>query len=226
MTGRISRLAIAGLVFVASSAALYGQNRPAYRDFVLGSGLSSVAAQVGVMASDATVVHARPALIQELRWRLPYFLAGSNQPQTDPVEQIVFGFYNDRLFRLAIDYDRQRTEGLTDADMIGSLSEAYGPAQKSTPRPPAASRIDVPISRWATDEYSIALLRSTFGDGFRVVVTSTKLAALASAAEAEALRLDLREAPQRAIDQQKKDADAALASGEKARNANKAAFRP
>lgn len=229
---RIGPLALAGLVLVLSTAALDGQDRPHYREFVLGSTLSSVSAQVHAAASDATVVHARPVLMQDLNWRQPYFVAGSSQPQTDAVGRIVFSFYNDQLFRLAIDYDRQRTEGMTDADMIGALSETYGPALKSKPRalPASASRIDVeseaPISRWTTDEYSVALFRSTFGDGYRVVVTSTTLDALARTADAQAVRLDQREAPQRAIDQRKKDAETARASQEKARVANKAAFRP
>jgi hypothetical protein len=225
-----SPLALAGLVLVMSTPALDGQDRPHYREFVLGSTLSSVSAQVHGAASDATVVHARPVLMQDLNWRQPYLTAGSSQPQTDAVERIVFSFYNDQLFRLAIDYDRQRTEGMTDADMIGALSETYGPALKSKPRglPASASRIEseAPVSRWTTDEYSVALFRSTFGDGFRVVVTSTTLDALARTADAQAMRLDQREAPQRAIDQRKKDAETARASQEKARSVNKAAFRP
>src|SRR5580765_7022992 len=128
---RVAPVLIAGLALVLSGAAVQGQDaRPRYRAFILGSGLSSVAAQVVLPPSDATAVHVRPALIQTLTWRQPYFAAGSNAPQTDPVGQIVFGFYNDQLFRLVVDYDRQRTEGMTDADMIYALSETYGAMAK------------------------------------------------------------------------------------------------
>jgi hypothetical protein len=225
---------LVGLVLVLSLpiASLDAQDRPHYRSFILGSGLSSVSAQVKGAASDATVVHARPALIQHLQWRQPYFIAGSNETQTDPVEQIAFSFYNDQLFRLVIEYDRQRTKGMTDADMIRALSDAYGPAVKNKSRATQAfaSRIDVdtgtPISRWGTDAYSVVLFRASFGEGFQVVVTSTALDALARTADAEAVRLDQREAPQRAIAEQKKAAEDARLSLEETRATNNAAFRP
>jgi hypothetical protein len=41
---------------------------------------------------------------------------------TDPVERIVFSFCNDQLFRVAIDYGHDRTEGMTDADMVEAIS--------------------------------------------------------------------------------------------------------
>ena len=231
--GRVASVLIAGLVLVLTSAALQGQDaRPRYRAFILGSGLSSVAAQVVLPPSDATSVHVRPALIQTLTWRQPYFAAGSNAPQTDPVGQIVFGFYNDQLFRLVVDYDRQRTEGMTDADMIHALSETYGamvkPRTKTSAKVPTQFDVESgePIGTWGTPEYSLVLFHLTFAGGFRVVVTSTELDALARSATALAIRLDQREAPQRAIDQQKKDDEDARASQEKARVTNKAAFRP
>ena len=221
-----------GLALILSTASLHSQDRPHYRDFVLGSGLSAVSAQVKAAASDATVVHKRPALIQQLQWRQPYFIAGSNETQTDPVEQIAFSFYNDQLFRLVIEYDRQRTRGMTDADMIRALSDAYGPVVKPKSRATqaASSQIDVdtgtPISRWGTDDYSVVLFRASFGEGFQVVVTSTALDALARTADAQAVRQDQREAPERAIAQQKKAAEDARLSLEATRATNNAAFRP
>jgi len=221
---------ILGVVLVLSAGSLQGQERPHYREFVLGSSLSVISAQVKTPASEASVIHSRPALIQELKWRQPYFVAGSSQLQTDAVERIAFSFYNDQLFSLAIEYDSQRTEGMTDGDMIAALSNTYGPSSTLKPRAadPASRAVEAapPLARWEPSEYSVTLLRSTFGDGYRVVVTSTALDALARAAEAQAVRLDRQEAPQKAIAQQKQDADAARASQEKARSANKAAFRP
>ena len=232
MTRRIRSLAVAGLTLILSITALHGQDRPHYRSFILGSGLSSVSAQVNGSAADATIVHKRPALIQHLLWRQPYFVASSNETQTDPVEQIAFSFYNDQLFRLVIEYDRQRTKGMTDADMIRALSDAYGPAVKPKSRTTQAfaSRIDVdagtPISSWGTDAFSVVLFRASFGEGFQVVVTSPALDALARTADAEAVRLDQREAPQRIIAQQKKAAEDARLSLEETRATNNAAFRP
>ena len=59
-----------------------------------------------------------------------------------------------------------------------------------------------------------------------MIVTSLRLDTLARTAEAQALRLDERDAPTREIARQKKAADDTRASHEKARLANKAGFRP
>ena len=225
---------ITGIALLLSTAALSGQTAPHYRDFVLGSDLSSVSAQVKASAADVRIIHRRPALIQNLQWRAPFFLPDSNQPRKDPVQQITFSFYNDQLYRLAIDYDRQRIEGLTDADMISALTDVYGPVTTLTTKPKTtptfASSLDVtwgtPVSQWGNTEYSVVLLRSSFGTGYQVVVTSTELDALARSAALEAVRLDEREAPLREIARQKQEAEAARASQEKARAANKATFRP
>ena len=220
-----------GLALILSAASLHSEERPHYRDFVLGSGVSAVSAQVKAAASDATTVHKRPALIQQLQWRQPYFIAGSNDTQTDPVEQIAFSFYNDQFFTLVIDYARQRTWGMTAADMVRALSVAYGPVTKPKSKATQAasgSSIDagVPISRWGTDDYSVVLFRASFGEGFQVVVTSSALDALARTADAQAVRQDQREAPELAIAQQKKAAEDARLSLEATRAANNAAFRP
>ena len=57
-------------------------------------------------------------------------------------------------------------------------------------------------------------------------MTSLRLDALARSAEAEAVRLDERDAPRRELARQKKEADDQRTAQEKARVANKALFRP
>ena len=176
--------------------------------------MTSVAALAKVPAAGAKTVHQRPSLIQELEWRQPYVMIGSTMTQTDPVQRIVFSFYDDQLFRLVISYDRRRTNGLTDADMIEALSATYGAAllQTSTKNLPALtaslfSELGAPIAQWGDVDYSVGLYRSSFASEFRVVVTSPRLEALAQTATAEAIRLDEREAPQREVDRKKKEAD-------------------
>ena len=112
-------LVIAALGLVLSTHCLQAQGRPQYRDFPLGGDLLSVCALAKVPASEAKTIHLRPAVIQELEWRPPYVMSGSTAPQNDPVQQVVFSFYNDQLFRLVINYDRQRTDGMTDASYMG-----------------------------------------------------------------------------------------------------------
>jgi hypothetical protein len=221
--------AVVALGVLLSTVSLQGQSRAQYRDFQLGGDLSSVSALTRVAASEARTIHLRPALMQELEWRPPYFMSGSTAPQTDPVQRIVFSFYNDQLFRLVISYARHRTQGMTDADLIDALSTTYGPPLK-----PAAVKntrgledeFGTPVARWGDADYAVVLYRSSYASEFLVLVTSPRLEALARTADAQAIRLDEREAPQREIARQKQEVEETRASQEKARTANKAAFRP
>ena len=222
---------IVGLIL--SAPTLHAQDRSRYRDFRLGSNLPSVAAVAKVAATGAKTIHQRPSVIQELDWRPPYMMSGSAMTQSDPVQRIVFSFYDDQLFRLVISYDRQRTNGLTDADMIEALSATYGGALLQTSGKnlpaltgPLVSELGAPIAQWGDVDYSVGLYRSSFVSEFRVVVTSPRLEALARTASAEAIRLDEREAPQREVDRKQKEADDTRAAQEKARLANKATFKP
>jgi hypothetical protein len=171
-------------------------------------------------------------VMQELEWRPPYLASGSTAPQQDSVRQIVFSFYNDQLFKLVINYDRQRTDGMTDADMIEAISTAYGPALRPAAKKArtVVSQLEeesgTPVARWGDAEYSVVLYRSSYASEFRIIVTSPRLDALARSADAQAIRLDEREAPQREIARQKKEVEDTRLSQEKARIANKAAFRP
>jgi len=227
----LRRLAIGALGLVLSTHALYGQAGPHYRAFQLGGNLASVSALAGVAATEAKVIHERPAVMQDLQWRRPYSSSGPTAVAPDSVQQIVFSFYNDQLFRLVIDYDRDRTEGLTDADMIEAISSAYGSESKPSPKSRVAlsqlvEESGTRIARWGDTDYSVVLYKSSYASGFRMIVTSPRLDALARTAETQAFRLDERDAPKREIARQKKEADDARVSQEKARTANKAGFRP
>jgi hypothetical protein len=220
------------LGLVLSTYALQGEDRLKYRDFQLGSDLPSVAALTKAAASDTKTIHQRPAVIQELEWRPPYFASGSSTPQNDPVRQILFSFYNDQLSKMVVDYDHDRTAGMTDADMIDALSAAYGPPLKAVvkkTRPvgfEVGSESGFPVARWGDANASVVLYRSSYASGFRVVVTSARLEALAQTADTQANLLDRQEAPQREIARQKKEVEDTRVSQEKARITNKAAFRP
>ena len=221
-------LTILGLM--VSVASMQGQSPAHYRDFQLGGDLASVSALTAVPASDAKTVRSRPAILQDLQWRRPYSLS---ETAVDPVEQIAFSFYNDQLFRLVIDYDRGRTEGMTDADMVEGISTMYGATVKAplktTSHAPLTAIDEEPGTRvagWGNAEYAAVLYRMSYASGFRMIVTSVRLTALARTAEAQALVLDGRDAPQRERARQKKEADDERAAKAKARVANKAAFRP
>jgi len=224
-------LAVGGLALVLSTQLLDGQSAAHYRDFQLGGNLASVSALSGIAVSEAKVIHQRPAVMQDLQWLRPYSTGDGAAAAPDPVQQILFSFYNDQLFRLVIDYDHNRTQGMTDADMVEAISLAYGPRSKQPQKSPLASsqiaqESGTPVARWGDADYSVVLYRTSYASGFRMIVTSLRLEGLARAAETRALRLDELDAPKREIARQKKEADDTRAVQEKARLANKAAFRP
>jgi hypothetical protein len=219
---------------VLASTSLNGQGPSGYRDFPLGSGLPSVLALTQMAPSRTKMIHERPAVMQELEWRLPHYGTGA-VPLTDPVREILFSFYDDQLFRMVIDYDPDRTAGMTDGDVIDGLSIAYGAALKPVKRPAASSQLEsesgTPVARWGDADSSIVLYRtsalySTSATRFRVIVASPRLEALARLADAQAIRLDATEAPIVEIARQKKEVADTRAIQEKARVTNKAAFKP
>jgi hypothetical protein len=120
---------------------------------------------------------------------------------------------------------------MTDSDLIDAISTEYGPRLKAGARSPAVvSRVEeesgTPVARWGDAGFAVALYRSPYESGVRIIVTSPRLEALARTANTRATLLDDREAPAREAARQKKETDAARDSQEKARVANKAAFRP
>ena len=200
-----------------------------YREFKLGASTVNVLAQGRAAERDLKTLHERPALLQELSWRPPY--TARNAAEADSVETIVFSFVNDQLFRMTVDYDNERTEGLTKEDMIALLSTVYGPRSTRpapvTPRP-AFDSLDVRtvVARWDDDDTTIALDHSAYNNGFTLVITSIPLEALARKAQTTAVTMDAREAPAREAAKAKADADAARAAAEKTRTTNKATFKP
>jgi hypothetical protein len=226
----VALFTVTGALFAVNAQS---QDRTRYRDYRLGSTLASVAALTKVSASEAKTLHQRPTLIQELDWRQPYVMSGSTMSQSDAVQRIVFSFCGDQLFRLVISYDRHRTDGLTDGDMIEAISQMYGVAllqasSTSVSGLPTslAAEFGAPIALWGDADYAVALYRSSFVSEFRVVVTSPQLDALAQTATAEAIRLDQHDAPQREADRKQQEAEDTRTAQEKARLANKATFKP
>jgi hypothetical protein len=215
----IRTLTITALGLVLSTHALQAQDRSRYRDFLLGGDLQSVAALTKMAPSSVKTLHLRPSVIQELEWRPAYFVSGLTVS------------HDDQLSRMVVDYDRDRTAGLTEADMIAAISKAYGPSLPTTKRTQTVvTQIDdesgPPVARWGDADYAVVLYRSSYPSGFKMIVTSPRLEALSRIAAAEAIRLDQREAPRRELARQKKEVEDARIADEKARATNKAAFRP
>ena len=193
-----------------------------YREFGLDSNLAEVAKQIGRNPEEAKIIHERPALIQELTWQ-----PGSD----DAVKEIQFSFYDAALFRMMVHYSRYTTEGLTAQDVIEATSVVYGEALRPTDQITFSGfygrdeTVEV-LARWEDADWSFNLVQFKYEPSFTLAVFSKRLDGLARTAINEALELDIQEAPQRKIDQKKRDDLAKAAELEKVRTANKEHFRP
>jgi len=225
-------LAVCSLVFLFLAHGVDAQGPARYRNFALGMNVAEVSALTGVTAAEVKTIHQRPAVLQDLDWRLSQWVAGSPDATTDPVDQIVFSFVDDRLFRIVVYYAHSRTEGMTDADLIEGISAVYGAPVARTRGPVRiASAIEVesgsPVARWGDAGYTAVLYRtSSYRGSFRLIVTESALDALAQKATIQAVRLDDLEAPRREVARLKKERDDTRTAAEKARIANKKVFRP
>jgi len=236
---RLFALCIA--IILLSATVTSAQDLSRYRDYELGMTLAAVAKQAGLTPSDARVLHQRPNLIEELEWRSTD-APGSSASQ-DSVRRILFGFHSGQLFRVAVSYAWDRTDGLTVDDMIDAISSKYGLATLPvTDFGRAAARVginsDRVVAHWEDPQYSVDLFRPSFASTFGVILLSKRLEALARAADVkatrdvkalldvEAVRMDQQEGPTRATERQRTQETARHARQAEARRVNKASFRP
>lgn len=193
----------------------------------MGMSIEEVAKRAGVNPSDAKLLRARPAVIQLLTWDPARLRAAS--PQSDAVYETEFSFFNNSLFRIVVKYDRDRTEGLTTADMVDSISTEFGEATYPDVQMTFGVVYDEAVkvsARWENDEYSINLVQSTYRPSFGLIFYSKRLNGMADAAVAESIRLDAQEAPQKEIDRLSRADAENRAQEAKARSVNKQAFKP
>jgi hypothetical protein len=199
-----------------------------YREFDLGSSVAAVTAVTRTADRDLKTVHTRPALLQDIAWQ-PRYTTGAPVADRNSINEIVFSFVDDRLFRMTVAYDRSRTTGLTNADMIAALTELYGaPTSPSVPPRANADAVDgvAVLAEWRHADVHVAVRRSRYTESFSLVITSLPLEAIAGKARATALTMDAREAPAREAALAKKRADDQRQAEEQTRTTNKKAFRP
>jgi hypothetical protein len=220
-------IAVVGVLLTAHAASAQDMSR--YRTYALASSLESIVASSGVRGDAAKTIHSRPAKIQELEWRAPY--VSSSAVLVDPVRAIAFSFVDDALFQIIVSYDRERTEGLTNKDIIELLTTSYGApvprSAKAPALPPAAALVDTTVvAQWDTPGEMLTLVRGAYSPDYRLILVSKALGARAQTAAREAVRLDAAEAPRREADERKKLEAEAAAARDKTRTTNKGAFRP
>lgn len=227
----------AAVAVVLLTAEFHAEGVTSYREFALGASVQTVTALTKFDPAQVRTNHQRPSLIQTIEWRLPYAMP-ADAAAKNPAQSIEFNFYDDQLYRIAVQYDPERTRGMTAADIVGALVVVYGPVSSATTRNGALSGLDGEldagrvIGQWAHLENRIVayqqtnLYSSPDGSRYTLILTSPRLAALSRSAIAQAQRLDEREAPQREIDRRKKELADEQALQEQSRTTNKAAFTP
>jgi hypothetical protein len=207
----LSRGVIALIMILMFASLIHGQDLSKYRNFSFGASLANVSKQIDRQPINAEVIHQQPALIQELTWYPPPSTRDSSRP-AEPVDRVLFSFYNGALYRVLVIYESSAVEGLTDEDMIRVVSAKYGVATRPVadvnfPTNPSYRTTEKVIARWEDSQYSLNLFKSSTYSSFAIVMFDKRLDAQAGASIAESVLTDQLEAPQREADRAKKQAD-------------------
>jgi hypothetical protein len=201
-----------------------------YRAVSLGDSVETVVERLQVASSDVKVLHDRPALVQELTWRTRPFVSGATVA-ADPLAEMVLTFHVGRLARIVATYDRERTIGLTDADLEELLSEVYGVAllrSRASEMPSAPSSLAPrrTVSMWADADTTVALWREEYPARVGLLISATAADRDLQQAIADAARLAAAEAPQREREKQAAATAAVKDRDAQIRLENKAKFKP
>ena len=219
------RVALSALGVVLAICTVSATELSRYREFALGSSVETVTAVTQTAVRDLKTIHSRPALLQEVAWQ-PRYMSGAPVADRGSINEIVFSFVDDQLFRMTVVYDRSRTSGLTNADMIAALTDMYGAATSPTKASADAALGMTVLAEWQQADAGVVLRRSQYNEAFSLVITSWPLEAIARKAQTTALMLDAREAPAREAELARKRADEQRQAEERARTANKKVFKP
>ena len=195
MTISVRRVVLTLLFSAMSASQLGAQGHPRYRTYQMGDDVLTISQQLGVPAPAGLLMPPGLGAVVELRWRSQYVRRGV-APSSDPVASLVFSFFENQLFRIVIDYAPDRTEGMTEADVVAAVSRIYGaPAKRTHPPSPVGLRPQRPadsvVAQWTDGEHQVALLAVQDYTAFRMIVSSAPLEALARAAGAHETPADV-----------------------------------
>lgn len=223
-------LSLVTLLWVPVAAA---QTQPLaqYRDVTLGDSVETAVERLKATAADVKVLFAQPTLVQELTWKPHRFISGTTV-EPDPLAEIVLTFHKGHLARIVASYDRERTLGLTDADLHELLSNIYGTSllQSKLTQPsfdpigPMSPRKTV--SSWADADTLVLLWREEYPRRVGLTITSVTADRALQDAIGLGARLMASGSPQRAIDKQAATAQAIKDRDAEIRRQNKARFKP
>ena len=190
----IRRVVLVSFV-VAAASAVGAQNHRRYRTYAMGDDVLSVTQRLGLSPLAATERPPASAAVRELRWQAHYVRRGGT-PAGDPVARLIFSFYENRLFRIVVDYDADRTAGMTEGDMVAAVAKMFGTPTRRIESPhvvgsPPVRPVSGVIAQWIDGEHSVALLALQGGTAFRMIVSSGMDEALAVEAGAGSVPTDV-----------------------------------
>jgi len=220
----VALLATAFAFPVASAEPVFSH----YRGVTLGDSVEAVVGHLNATEADVKVVHARPTLVQQISWRPRRLISGTNS-EPDPMAEMVLTFHLGRLARIAVIYERERTQGLTDADLNEALSGVYGTSM--LPSTTMGTTIALPaelqaVGRWGDSETQVLLWRETYPERVRLTITAIEADRAMQEAILDGVRLNTSEAPARDLALRAAEAAALRTRDENVRRQNKATFKP
>jgi len=224
---RMHALAIPILCAIAGGSLFGANDFSSYRGLHFGMNLAAAAKESGTTPNEVRILHRQPDVIQEMEWQPRASLA--NATTADPVKGALLYFLNGELYRIVVDYDRYKIEGMTADDMIKAISLTYGTATRPEAVIPYHSNYAesaTVVARWEGADYSYDLVRTGDQSSFAMILYSKRLDTAAEASTVKAFKIETDEAPQREIDRQKKRDDEDRIALEKARSVNTPNFRP
>jgi hypothetical protein len=213
------------VVLLLAAPIIRAQDFSKYRNFSLGTNLAAILKHTDQRLVDVKATHDGSLLFQELTWHPANGMGVSYRSES--VDELVFSFYKGELYKMVVTYERASTEGLTADDMVKSISAKYGPATSVALEIDSAGNEQYelrqkPVASWEDSQYSFNLVRSSFSKAFQLIIYSKRVTAEADAALAQVVKVDELDAPQKAVERQKKEADEV----ELTRQKNQKSFRP
>jgi hypothetical protein len=213
------------VVLLLAAPIIRAQDFSKYRNFSLGTNLAAILKHTDQRLVDVKATHDGSLLFQELTWHPATGMGVSYRSES--VDELVFSFYKGELYKMVVTYERASTEGLTADDMVKSISAKYGPATSVALEIDSAGNEQYelrqkPVASWEDSQYSFNLVRSSFSKAFQLIIYSKRVTAEADAALAQVVKVDELDAPQKAVERQKKEADEV----ELTRQKNQKSFRP
>jgi hypothetical protein len=231
---KLQSVALSVVCLALSASSIQAQDLSRYREVQFGMTLAAVAEQVRLTTGAARLLHQRPQLIQELDW-LPQQQQPAGATESEAVRIVRFTFYDGRLCRIAVEYDRDRVEGLTAGDFVQAISAAYGLAVLASTQiggaPPTAYG-DLSLgsdrtvaAQWEAPPFSVSLVRTSHPSAFELLLLERQPDQRACAATLASTRLELAKAMPTDVTARQEPVDQDRGKMEKARGVNRLAFR-